>query len=101
MGPGPKVAWPAPLGRGPRASSRVQVAAAQGVDDVGFLADLIGLDTAYEILDTMYKQSRDRLHAPVPVFRQMITAGLLGSAPERTSSHSSPPAIRAVFTTSA
>jgi 3-hydroxybutyryl-CoA dehydrogenase len=42
------------------------------------LLDLIGLDTAYEILDTMYKQSRDRLHAPVPVFRQMITAGLLG-----------------------
>ena len=28
------------------------------------LLDLIGLDTAYEILDTMYKQGRDRLHAP-------------------------------------
>ena len=28
------------------------------------LLDLIGLDTAYEILDTMYRQSRDRLHAP-------------------------------------
>ena len=28
------------------------------------LMDLIGLDTAYEILDTMYKQGRDRLHAP-------------------------------------
>ncbi len=42
------------------------------------LLDLIGLDTAYEILDTMYRQSRDRLHAPTPVFRQMITAGLLG-----------------------
>jgi 3-hydroxybutyryl-CoA dehydrogenase len=42
------------------------------------LLDLIGLDTAYEILDTMYKQSRDRLHAPQPVFKQMITAGLLG-----------------------
>ncbi len=27
------------------------------------LLDLIGLDTAYEILDTMYKQGRDRLHA--------------------------------------
>ena len=27
------------------------------------LMDLIGLDTAYEILDTMYKQGRDRLHA--------------------------------------
>ncbi len=42
------------------------------------LLDLIGLDTAYEILDTMYRQSRDRLHAPRPVFKQMITAGLLG-----------------------
>jgi 3-hydroxybutyryl-CoA dehydrogenase len=42
------------------------------------LCDLIGLDTAYEILDTMYKQSRDRLHAPRPIFKQMITAGLLG-----------------------
>ena len=30
------------------------------------LMDLIGLDTAYEILDTMYKQGRDRLHAPTP-----------------------------------
>ena len=27
------------------------------------LLDLIGLDTAYEILDTMYKQGRDRLRA--------------------------------------
>ena len=42
------------------------------------LLDLIGLDTAYEILDTMYKQGRDRLHAPQPMFKQMITAGWLG-----------------------
>jgi 3-hydroxybutyryl-CoA dehydrogenase len=42
------------------------------------LLDLIGLDTAYEILDTMYKQSRNRLHAPTPILKQMITAGLLG-----------------------
>ena len=42
------------------------------------LIDLIGIDTSYEILDTMYKQSRDRLHAPTPVFKQMMTAGLLG-----------------------
>ncbi|MGD9528948.1 3-hydroxyacyl-CoA dehydrogenase family protein [Pseudonocardia sp.] len=42
------------------------------------LLDLIGLDTAYEILDTMYKQSRNQMHVPVPVFKQMITAGLLG-----------------------
>ncbi len=42
------------------------------------LLDLIGLDTAYEILDTMYRQGRDRLHAPVPILKQMVTAGLLG-----------------------
>jgi 3-hydroxybutyryl-CoA dehydrogenase len=42
------------------------------------LLDLIGLDTAYEILDTMYKQGRDRLHAPAPILKQMMTAGLLG-----------------------
>ena len=42
------------------------------------LLDLIGVDTAYEILDTMYRQSRDRLHAPSPILKQMATAGLLG-----------------------
>ena len=42
------------------------------------LLDLIGLDTAYEILETMYRQSRNRLHAPAPMLKQMITAGLLG-----------------------
>lgn len=42
------------------------------------LLDLIGLDTSYEILDTMYRQSRNQAHAPAPVLKQMITAGLLG-----------------------
>ena len=42
------------------------------------LLDLIGLDTAYEILDTMYKQGRDRLHAPAPILKQLVTAGMLG-----------------------
>jgi 3-hydroxybutyryl-CoA dehydrogenase len=42
------------------------------------LLDLIGLDTAYAILDSMYHQSRNRLHAPAPLLKQMITAGLLG-----------------------
>src|SRR3954454_14191187 len=42
------------------------------------LLDLIGLDTAYEILDTMYKQGRDRLHAPAPLLKQMVVAGLRG-----------------------
>ncbi len=42
------------------------------------LLDLIGLDTAYEILDTMYRQGRDRLHAPRPIIKQMVSAGLKG-----------------------
>jgi 3-hydroxybutyryl-CoA dehydrogenase len=43
------------------------------------LMDLIGIDTAYEILDTMYRRGgRDRRHAPVPLIKQMMTAGLLG-----------------------
>ena len=42
------------------------------------LLDLIGLDTAYEILETMYRQGRDRLHAPSPILKQMVTAGMLG-----------------------
>ncbi|MEO6955801.1 MAG: 3-hydroxybutyryl-CoA dehydrogenase [Antricoccus sp.] len=42
------------------------------------LMDLIGIDTAYEILDTMYKQGRNRMHAPRPIIRQMMTAGLKG-----------------------
>ena len=42
------------------------------------LLDLIGLDTSYEILDTMYKQGRDRLHAPAPILKQLVTAGLNG-----------------------
>jgi 3-hydroxybutyryl-CoA dehydrogenase len=42
------------------------------------LLDLIGLDTAYQILETMYHQGRDRLHAPAPILKQMVTAGMLG-----------------------
>ena len=42
------------------------------------LLDLIGLDTAVQILETMYGQSRDRLHAPAPLLKQMVVAGLLG-----------------------
>ncbi len=42
------------------------------------LLDLIGLDSAYEILETMYSQSRDHRHAPAPLLKQYVTAGLLG-----------------------
>jgi 3-hydroxybutyryl-CoA dehydrogenase len=42
------------------------------------LLDLIGLDTAVQILETIHERSRDRLHAPAPLLKQMVAAGLLG-----------------------
>ncbi len=43
------------------------------------LLDLIGVDVAFEMLDTMYRSGgRDRRHAPAPLIKQMVTAGLLG-----------------------
>ncbi|HUK68445.1 MAG TPA: 3-hydroxybutyryl-CoA dehydrogenase [Streptosporangiaceae bacterium] len=43
------------------------------------LIDLIGVDVALEILNTIYHSGgRDRRHAPTPLLKQMVTAGLLG-----------------------
>ncbi len=42
------------------------------------LLDLIGIDTATTVLDAMYQATRDRLHAPAPVLKQLTAAGLLG-----------------------
>ncbi|EST38196.1 3-hydroxybutyryl-CoA dehydrogenase [Streptomycetaceae bacterium MP113-05] len=42
------------------------------------LLDLIGVDTARTVLEAMYAQSRDRLHAPAPILRQLSDAGLNG-----------------------
>ncbi|MGW2053325.1 3-hydroxyacyl-CoA dehydrogenase family protein [Streptomyces sp. NPDC001840] len=42
------------------------------------LLDLIGVDTARTVLEAMYAASRDRLHAPAPVLRQLGEAGLTG-----------------------
>ena len=42
------------------------------------LLDLIGLDTAYEILDTMYGAAAATGCTRPPDFKQMVTAGLLG-----------------------
>ncbi|MFI0447164.1 3-hydroxyacyl-CoA dehydrogenase family protein [Actinomadura sp. 6N118] len=42
------------------------------------LMDLIGLDTCLEVLEAIYQESRDRRHAPAPVLRELVTAGLLG-----------------------
>lgn len=42
------------------------------------LMDLIGLDTCLEVLEALYAESRDRRHAPSPLLRELVTAGLLG-----------------------
>ncbi|WP_127358235.1 3-hydroxyacyl-CoA dehydrogenase family protein [Actinacidiphila soli] len=42
------------------------------------LLDLIGVETAQTVLEAMYEASRDRLHAPAPVLKQLAAAGLLG-----------------------
>ncbi|MFJ8822943.1 3-hydroxyacyl-CoA dehydrogenase family protein [Streptomyces sp. NPDC102467] len=42
------------------------------------LLDLIGVDTARTVLDAMYAESHDRLHAPAPVLKQLTEAGLTG-----------------------
>ncbi|MDR3036765.1 MAG: FAD-binding protein [Kitasatospora sp.] len=42
------------------------------------LLDLIGVDTARTVLEAMYAQSKDRLHAPAPILGQLVAAGLLG-----------------------
>ncbi|MGG2459656.1 3-hydroxyacyl-CoA dehydrogenase family protein [Streptomyces sp. RGM 3693] len=42
------------------------------------LLDLIGVDTARTVLEAMYAESRDRLHAPAPVLGQLADAGLTG-----------------------
>ncbi|MGW2086150.1 3-hydroxyacyl-CoA dehydrogenase family protein [Streptomyces sp. NPDC001880] len=42
------------------------------------LLDLIGIDTARTVLEAMYAESHDRLHAPAPVLRQLSEAGLTG-----------------------
>ncbi|MEZ0161869.1 3-hydroxyacyl-CoA dehydrogenase family protein [Streptomyces griseorubens] len=42
------------------------------------LLDLIGIDTARTVLEAMYTASRDRLHAPAPILKQLSEAGLTG-----------------------
>ncbi|MFD3734218.1 3-hydroxyacyl-CoA dehydrogenase family protein [Streptomyces sp. NPDC058632] len=42
------------------------------------LLDLIGVDTARTVLEAMYTESRDRLHAPAPILGQLSEAGLTG-----------------------
>jgi 3-hydroxybutyryl-CoA dehydrogenase len=42
------------------------------------LCDLIGLDVVLEIVDVLFAESRDPMHAAPPLLRGMVAAGLLG-----------------------
>lgn len=42
------------------------------------LADFIGLDTIYYICSSMYDEYKNRLYAPPPLLKKMVTAGHLG-----------------------
>ncbi|ACY99429.1 3-hydroxyacyl-CoA dehydrogenase family protein [Thermomonospora curvata] len=42
------------------------------------LMDMIGLDICLEALEAIYRETRDRRHAPAPILRELVTAGLLG-----------------------
>ncbi|MEU4578099.1 3-hydroxyacyl-CoA dehydrogenase NAD-binding domain-containing protein [Nonomuraea sp. NPDC023979] len=42
------------------------------------LLDLIGLDTAYEVMGVLFDETRDRRHAPAPLLRELVAARLLG-----------------------
>ncbi|MCQ0025288.1 3-hydroxybutyryl-CoA dehydrogenase [Streptomyces somaliensis DSM 40738] len=42
------------------------------------LLDLIGVDTARTVLEAMYAESHDRLHAPAPILKHLAEAGLTG-----------------------
>jgi 3-hydroxybutyryl-CoA dehydrogenase len=42
------------------------------------LCDFVGLDTLVRVADIMYDAYRERRHAPPPLLRRMVVAGLLG-----------------------
>jgi 3-hydroxybutyryl-CoA dehydrogenase len=42
------------------------------------LSDLIGLDTLLAVAESMYAEFKEPLHAPPPLLRRMVDAGLLG-----------------------
>jgi 3-hydroxybutyryl-CoA dehydrogenase len=56
------------------------------------LLDLIGLDTSHEICEALFRESRERRHAPAPVLRELVTAGLLGRKSGRGFHGEEPPA---------
>lgn len=42
------------------------------------LMDLVGLDVCVAVLDALYDETKDHLHAAAPLLRRLVTAGWLG-----------------------
>jgi 3-hydroxyacyl-CoA dehydrogenase len=55
------------------------------------LLDLIGLDTAQSVAESMYEEFKEPLYAPPPLLRRMLAAGTLGCKTAHSSSASGNP----------
>lgn len=42
------------------------------------LSDLVGNDVCLAVLEKMFDETKDRLHAPAPILIRLVTAGMLG-----------------------
>ena len=42
------------------------------------LADIVGLDVTYQIIQTLYREFRDPYYAPAPMLEHLVHAGYLG-----------------------
>ena len=47
------------------------------------VADLIGLDTALAVAESLYEEFKDPLYVPPPLLSRMVAAGLLGRKTRR------------------
>jgi 3-hydroxybutyryl-CoA dehydrogenase len=47
------------------------------------LADIVGLDVTYQIIQTLYEEFRDPYYAPAPMLEHLVTAGFLGRKTKR------------------
>jgi 3-hydroxybutyryl-CoA dehydrogenase len=47
------------------------------------LADIVGLDVTYQIIQTLYDEFRDPYYAPAPMLEHLVTAGFLGRKTKR------------------
>jgi 3-hydroxybutyryl-CoA dehydrogenase len=42
------------------------------------LADIVGLDVTFQIIQTLYREFRDPYYAPAPMLEHLVQAGYLG-----------------------